>query len=162
MKNSSDPFSIAIANRQKTVPVNRRRMRRAIRAILEDAGLQEAKINVAVVDNAAIAKLHERFLNDPSPTDVLSFTLERSPQALEGEVVVSAETARTNAAKYSSTAESELLLYAIHGTLHLAGYDDATPPERRQDAQAGAGISGACRGLSVGGVAKPQAAFQAK
>ena len=123
-------IAIAITNCQKTLPVDRRRMRRAIRLILRDAGIQEARIGVAVVDDAAIAKLHGEFLNDPTPTDVLSFVLERSPQVLEGEVVLSADTARSNAAKYSSTAEKELLLYVIHGALHLVGYDDTTPRKR--------------------------------
>jgi probable rRNA maturation factor len=74
--------------------------------------------------------LHGRFLDDPTPTDVLSFVLEQSPGFLEGEVIVSADTAVVNAAKYRSTLAEELLLYAIHGTLHLVGYDDITPAKR--------------------------------
>lgn len=97
---------------------------------MRDADITDANISVAVVDDATIGRLHGQFLNDPSPTDVLSFTLERSPDYLEGEVVLSADTARANAARYRSTAEREALLYAIHGTLHLVGYDDATPSDR--------------------------------
>lgn len=123
-------ITITITNRQRTLPVDRRRMRQAVRRIVGDAGITEARINVAIVDDATIAKLHQEFLNDPTPTDVLSFVLERSPQALEGEVVVSADTAQTCAPRYGHPAEDELLLYAIHGTLHLVGYDDATPGKR--------------------------------
>jgi probable rRNA maturation factor len=123
-------FSIAITDRQNRISLDRRRIRRAVRAVLQDAGVAEAMISVAVVDDATIAELHGRFLDDPTPTDVLSFVLERSPQVLEGEVVVSADAARTNARKYSSTAERELLLYVIHGALHLVGHDDATPRQR--------------------------------
>ena len=123
-------ITISITNRQKTLPVDRQRMRGAVRAILRDAGIAEAQISMAVVDDAAIAKLHEEFLGDPDPTDVLSFLLERSADVLEGEVVVSAETARTAAPRYGCTAEDELLRYVIHGTLHLVGYDDATPRKR--------------------------------
>ena len=83
-----------------------------------------------MVDDATIARLHGEFLGDPEPTDVLSFVLERSPQALEGEVVVSADTAGANAIRYHCTAEEELLLYVIHGMLHLVGHDDATPRKR--------------------------------
>ncbi len=105
-------------------------MRRAIVAILRDAEIAEAQISVAVVDDPAIARLHEEFLNDPDPTDVLSFVLERTERCLEGEVVASADTARANAKTYRATPEDELLRYAIHGTLHLVGYDDATPAGR--------------------------------
>ena len=89
-----------------------------------------AKISVAVVDDPTIAELHQRYLDDPSPTDVLSFVLERSPKYLEGEIVVSADTAADLAPNYNWTAADELLLYVIHGALHLVGYDDTTPKKR--------------------------------
>lgn len=98
--------------------------------ILKDESIARAKIGVAVVDDRAIAELHQRYLNDPSPTDVLSFVLERSPKYLEGEIVVSADTAADTAPNYNWTAADELLLYVIHGALHLAGYDDSTPKKR--------------------------------
>jgi probable rRNA maturation factor len=123
-------ISITITNRQKRLPIDRRRIRRAVGAIVRDAAISNAQIGVAVVDDPAIAKLHDEFLDDPTPTDVLSFVLERSLQCLEGEVVVSADTAAGNAPHYSSTPEDELLRYVIHGTLHLVGHDDATPKGR--------------------------------
>jgi len=124
-------IAIAITNRQKTLPIDRRAMRRVIREILRDAGAVEARVGVAVVDDPAIAALHEEYLGDPEPTDVLSFLLEQSPRALEGEIVVSADTAKSSAARYRHSAGRELLLYVIHGALHLVGYDDATPSDRK-------------------------------
>jgi probable rRNA maturation factor len=112
-------IAIHITNRQKTLKLDRRRMRQVVRAIVGDAGISEATISIAIVDDAAIAKLHEQFLDDPEPTDVLSFVLERSEESLEGEVVASADTAKACAPRYNSTPEEELLLYVIHGTLHL-------------------------------------------
>ena len=123
-------IAISITNGQKTLPVDRRRVRRAVRAILGDAGIAEARVSVAVVDDPTIAGLHQQFLNDPEPTDVLSFLLERAPPVLEGEVVVSADTAKASAPRYGCTATEELLRYVIHGTLHLVGYEDSTPRKR--------------------------------
>jgi probable rRNA maturation factor len=123
-------ITIAITNRQKTLPIDRRRMRRVVRQILKDAEIAEARISIAIVDDATIAKLHEQFLDDPGPTDVLSFVLEQSPQMLEGEVVASADTAVAYAPTYKCSAEEELLRYVIHGSLHLVGYDDTTPKKR--------------------------------
>ena len=60
----------------------------------------------------------------------VSFELERTPSHLEGEVVVSAERAVAVAGQYGWSAEEELLLYVIHGVLHLIGYDDTTPGKR--------------------------------
>lgn len=105
-------------------------MRRAIRRILRDAEITEAKISIAIVDDATIAELHERFLDDPSPTDVLSFVLEQSPGTLEGEVVASADTAKAYAPTYRASADDELVRYVIHGVLHLVGYDDTTAKKR--------------------------------
>ncbi len=121
---------ITITNRQKLLRVDRWRIRQTVAAIVRDAGIPDAQINIAIVDDPAIARLHEQFLSDPEPTDVLSFVLERSDRTLEGEVVASADTAVANAARYAVTPEDELLLYAIHGTLHLVGYNDATPRQR--------------------------------
>ena len=121
---------ISIANQQKLLPIDRRRIRRAMRAVLRDAGLAKGDVSVAVVDDETIARLHGEFLDDPTPTDVLSFVLDDTPESFEGEVVVSAETAASSAPRYGNTPEDELLLYVIHGALHLVGYDDATPCER--------------------------------
>jgi probable rRNA maturation factor len=123
-------ISVAITNHQKTLKVDRRRIRQAVRRIVQDAGISRAEISVAIVDDAAIGKLHEEFLNDPEPTDVLSFILERSADVLEGEVVASADTAREYAPRYKCSATEELLRYIVHGTLHLVGFDDATPRQR--------------------------------
>ena len=93
-------IAIRICNRQKSLPLDRRRMRGAICAILKDAGYRHGEVSIAVVDDATIAKLHQKFLDDPAPTDVLSFVFERSEEFLDGEVVVSAETACANAPRY--------------------------------------------------------------
>lgn len=121
---------ITITNRQKLLPIDRRRIRRAVVAILRDAGRPKADVSIAVVDDATIAQLHGEFLDDPTPTDVLSFVLDDTPESFEGEVVVSAETAASSAPRYGNTPEDELLLYVIHGALHLVGYDDTTPRDR--------------------------------
>jgi probable rRNA maturation factor len=123
-------IAIHITNRQKSLPLDRPRMRRAVCAILRDAEIAHAEISIAIVGDATIAELHREFLDDPEPTDVLSFVLERSEGWLEGEVVVSAETASTCAAKYKSTPTNELLRYVIHGTLHLVGHDDTSTRQR--------------------------------
>ena len=123
-------LSITVTNAQSQLPVDKRRLRRAVRMILEDESIERAKIGVAVVDDRTIAELHQRYLDDPDPTDVLSFLLERSPKYLEGEIVVSADTAAASAPTYNWTAAEELLLYVIHGALHLVGYDDSTPKKR--------------------------------
>lgn len=87
---------------------------------------------MAVVDGATISRLHAQFLDDPSPTDVLSFVLTRRGGWLEGEIVACAEVAVQVARRLRRLAADELLLYIVHGMLHLVGYDDRTPAEARR------------------------------
>lgn len=115
---------IDITDQQSALPINRRRIRAAISAILRDHGPPACRISVAIVDDPTIHELNRQFLQHDYATDVLSFVLESSPELLEGEIVVSGDTAVAQASEYSSTPEEELMLYVIHGTLHLVGFDD--------------------------------------
>lgn len=81
---------------------------------------------MAIVDDAHMAELNEAHLAHQGPTDVLTFDLrdsENSPR-IEGQIVISIDTARREAAERGHSLEAELALYAIHGTLHLLGHDD--------------------------------------
>jgi probable rRNA maturation factor len=122
--------TIDIANQQRLLAIDPAAIRRAVEAVLDGEMAGETTISVAVVDDAAISRLNEEFLGHRGPTDVLSFVLERGDGFLDGEVVASAETALRTAPRYGWSAAEELLLYVVHGVLHLAGYDDATPTQR--------------------------------
>ncbi|MGW8256661.1 MAG: rRNA maturation RNase YbeY [Thermoguttaceae bacterium] len=128
---ASVSLQISVTDTQSQMAVDKKRLRKAVRIILRRESIPRAKISVALVDDYTIAALHQQYLNDPNPTDVLSFSLERTNDYLEGEVVVSAETAQTSALRYHWTPEDELLLYVVHGVLHLVGYDDTSPKKQK-------------------------------
>jgi probable rRNA maturation factor len=119
---------ISFTNETET-PVDAEQIELAIRWALADSPYDEATVSIAVVDDETIHELNRQFLAHDYPTDVLSFTLEDDPPQLEGEIVVSVDTARQNAAEAGWSADDELLLYVIHGTLHLAGYLDKDPED---------------------------------
>ena len=75
-----------------------------------------------------MSALHERFMNLPGPTDVLTFPLEfdAGGRVTAGEVVVCVPEARRRAKEHGVAVRDELLLYALHGMLHLCGFDDRT------------------------------------
>lgn len=75
-----------------------------------------------------MSKLHQQFLNVPGPTDVLTFELDHDTKGrvISGEVIVCLPEAARQAKKNNSTVQKELLLYALHGMLHLSGFDDRT------------------------------------
>lgn len=82
------------------------------------------EVEVAVVDDLVIARLHAEYLDDPSVTDVITFD--------HGEIIINRETARREAAARGLPFLHELLLYIVHGLLHLGGHDDREPAAREQ------------------------------
>jgi probable rRNA maturation factor len=79
-----------------------------------------------------IRRLNRQYLNHDYATDVLSFPLHDDGDCLEGEIVVSGQMAARMATRYGWSASDELMLYTVHGCLHLVGYDDSTDQQRRQ------------------------------
>ncbi len=131
-------IEVEIANRQSSLPVDEDRLARAVRIVLQQSGRTRGAVSVAVVNDPEIHRLNRLHLNHDYPTDVLSFLLDAEDNALEGEIIVSADTAIASAARFGWTPADELLLYVVHGALHLVGYDDLTPDAqqemRRQEA----------------------------
>jgi probable rRNA maturation factor len=86
-------------------------------------------LSIAIVAAKEMADLHQQFLNEPGPTDVLTFELEHNARnkVISGEIVICHTVAQTQARKLNHSVADELLLYALHGLLHLSGFDDRTP-----------------------------------
>ncbi|MDR1382467.1 MAG: rRNA maturation RNase YbeY [Planctomycetaceae bacterium] len=124
-------FLTEILNEQKHVEVDEQQILTVCNTIITDAGYQTGRLGVFLTDNATIREINIRHLGHDYATDVVSFVLEQSENHLEGELAISAETAQERAAEFGWNEKSELLLYAIHGTLHLVGYDDQTPNDSR-------------------------------
>ena len=116
---------------------------RAVRAALTHGGRPERSVDVVVVDEDTLSELHERFLGDPTPTDVVTFDLgadrvaEDDPVAgdmretgPDGEVYISLDMARRVALERGVSLTRELILYAVHGALHLCEFDDREPDAR--------------------------------
>src|SRR5215475_1109220 len=119
---------VSIASPQEHVPIDYRRMREVVRAVLEGEHRPDAEISLAFVDNTTIHRLNQRYLQHDEPTDVLSFPLsEPNAAKLAGELVIGAEVAKAQAENRGHDIEAELALYVIHGLLHLCGHDDKTP-----------------------------------
>jgi probable rRNA maturation factor len=128
----ADNFAISLANEQSAHAVDSESLIAAARAVLEDSQFDSAELSLAVVDDATIHELNRRHLDHDWPTDVLSFVLDDRDGHLEGEVIVSADTAATAAYEVGWPPAAEQLLYVIHGVLHLVGYRDKTDSDAEQ------------------------------
>ena len=128
---SSSSLVVEINDRQSAYTIPEARLCEAGRFVLERAGIHEGQLSLAVVDNQEMHELNCQFLAHDYPTDVLSFLLSDDGQPFEGEIIISAEYAAGESSKYRWRAEDEMLLYVIHGTLHLTGMDDHQDEDRQ-------------------------------
>ncbi len=133
--NEDDPYDIQVHNEHADDGVDPSMLRQGIREALRRFDMASADVSVAVVTDTEIAELHEKYMNITGATDVLTFDLadERhegvNGRHVEGEIVVSADTAARRAKERAHPVAAELALYVVHGTLHLLGLDDATEQE---------------------------------
>lgn len=81
-----------------------------------------SEIEINVVNDEQITQIHADFLDDPTPTDVITFPY--------GELFISADTAKQKAKELNISFEEELFRYALHGIVHLCGYDDQNEQDR--------------------------------
>jgi len=120
---------IEITNLQSECAVNSGLLEKVLDFAIKEAGAKGG-LSLAIVDSEEITELNRRFLGREEPTDVLSFPMLDDNLDLFGEVVVCADVAAQEAAKREISFDSELALYAVHGFLHLVGFDDQTPAQR--------------------------------
>jgi probable rRNA maturation factor len=137
------------ANRQRSVRIDVPKIRQIVQAALPPCVKKPRKrgiilpveIEITLLGEAAIAKVHGEFMNDPTPTDVITFE--------HGEILIGVPIAAANARKFHHPVDHEIALCAIHGLLHLLGYDDLTVKERaimhaRQDEILKAAVKSLC------------------
>lgn len=87
------------------------------------------ELSVSFLDEEALAQVHDDFLDDPTPTDVITFPGDPDHD-FAGEILVSAERATFMAVEHGLSFPEEVTLYLVHGWLHLAGLDDREPEDR--------------------------------
>ena len=129
-------IDIAITNRQEQMDFDADLLVEACRRIIVGDGHSEASISLTIVDDDEMHELNRHHLDHDYPTDVLSFPLSDPGQPLAGEVIVSTGTAISNAREYGNRPEEELLLYVVHGILHLVGLGDKTDADAKKMRQA--------------------------
>ena len=122
-------MKVEIANLQKHYKIKDNKIKQVVKEVL-GKNSSSAKLSIAFVDNNEIKKLNKRYFDSDDVTDVIAFPLDNHKNALNGEIVVSVETAVDTADKENVDAEGEIILYVVHGLLHLLGYSDVN----REDA----------------------------
>jgi probable rRNA maturation factor len=137
--------TIEVAN-ESGVDVDVFALERLARHVLEEMGVHPlVELSIRLVDVDAMTALHEHFMNEPGPTDVLAFPMDElhdqrddtdsdddAPPTLLGDVVLCPEIAKDQAVQAGHATEDELHLLCTHGVLHLLGFDHADQAEERE------------------------------
>jgi probable rRNA maturation factor len=112
-------------------------VRRALSRGLDELGLADAEVSVLLTDDAGIQRLNRQYRGREEPTDVLSFAQREGDDAnpddpVLGDIVISVERAEAQAREYGHGVAREVGFLAVHGLLHLVGYDHETPEEEAE------------------------------
>jgi probable rRNA maturation factor len=101
----------------------------------------DADVAILLVDEGAMESLHVQWMDEPGPTDVLSFPMDElrpgsedhpTPPGLLGDIVLCPQVAEAQAVAAKHSSMDELVMLTTHGLLHLLGFDHAEPEEERE------------------------------
>lgn len=111
----------------------RERLVAALRALWNEHESTPAEIEVTFVGEAEMQTLHYEYLDDASSTDIITFDLGLSPEGKRlGALYICPEVAKRFAARYKIPAQQEVHRLLAHGVLHLLGFDDHSPQDKRR------------------------------
>ena len=128
-------MKVTIFNEQTDLAIPKIPIKKMVREVvaLEKQSFDEAALHF--VDIKTISDLHNQYFQDPSPTDCISFPMDQDDQPgykVLGEVFICPQVALDYAAAHDRDPYEETILYAIHGLLHLMGYDDRDDKDRKK------------------------------
>ena len=129
-------------NNESGIEVDESRMLRLAAFVLESLHVHpDTELGIMLVDEAAIERLHVQWMDEPGPTDVLSFPMDelrpgridaQTPAGLLGDVVICPQVAEVQAEAAGHDLQQEVSVLLTHGMLHLLGFDHATPDEEAE------------------------------
>lgn len=127
---------VYLTNATRKTGLDFRGIERTVSDLLAAAGERDSSVSVSFVRDAAIRELNRAYRGKDAATDVLSFPLiepgdaDAGAERLLGDIVISVDTARRQAAEYDAPLEREVQRLLVHGVLHLLGHDHMAPGER--------------------------------
>jgi len=135
-------MTIEVNNESAILDVDEQALVRLMDFCLDELHVHpDAELAIVLVDEAAMEELHVQWMDEPGPTDVLSFPMDElrpgtedapTPAGLLGDVVLCPQVAESQAQTAGHSTLEELLLLTTHGILHLLGFDHAEPEEEKE------------------------------
>ncbi len=117
-------MNISIVNFQHKFPIPQKKITRIVTAAVKRLKLKLGEVSVVFVGEQRMRTVNRTHLKHDYVTDVITFDYKTL-----GEIIICPSVASTNARRFGNSLERELVLYVVHGLLHLAGYDDHAPAD---------------------------------
>ncbi|MFC1514437.1 rRNA maturation RNase YbeY [Candidatus Omnitrophota bacterium] len=126
-------LNIQIINAQTCLRLRKTSLKKLIERACRKLGLTKGVISFVFTDDRRIRLLNKEYFRKDRPTDVICFDLrdDADPSGCLAEVIISCEQARRNWRIFSTDLRRELLLYVVHGLLHLFGFKDTTLSQKK-------------------------------
>lgn len=126
-------FDVSIELEHASLDVDRTALRRLLLDVLRGEGATRAIVGIVLADRERVLGLNRQFLDHDYSTDVLSFSYSEDADRgfVEGDVYVDLDTAAERCEEFGASFAEEVSRYAIHGVLHLVGYNDETVAEQQ-------------------------------
>jgi len=131
-------MTVDVKNEQSHIELDIGLIKKAAYVLLKNLNLSEFELSILILDNESITQLNKKYLGKNTPTNVLAFGMQegelnlKTKKKILGDVVVSAEMAKVCSEDSKLDFYKELILYIIHGVLHLLGYRDDTGTARKK------------------------------
>lgn len=122
-------FNVQIFNSSSHKFLPKKKVEEKVKKVILSESKKASQINIIYLDDNEIHRMNKEFLEHDFPTDVITFELESQP--LEGEIYIGTDTAISQAKEYKVSSSNEMQRLAIHGVLHLCGYDDKTDKQKQ-------------------------------
>jgi len=110
---------------------NKLLLKRWIKATIAAEGFRLNELNYILCSDAYLLQINQQYLNHDTYTDIVTFDNSEKPGFITGDIFISVERTQENASKFKVDADAELHRVIIHGALHLLGYKDKKPADKK-------------------------------
>ena len=119
-------MEITLKNLQKKIPLPRAKILKAAKAAFRKLDFAAMSLSIVFAGTRRMRAINKKYLKHDHVTDVLTFDFGKSQQ---GEIIICPYVAAVQARSHQTSTENEIILYVMHGILHLAGFDDHRPKD---------------------------------
>lgn len=112
--------------------IEKKKLHQYVKFITKELNLSLRSLEINFIDSETIKEINKNFLSHDYSTDIITFNYSDAQNIIDGEIFISVDDAKENAKKFKVKFHEEIGRLVAHGILHLIGFDDTTPDQRKK------------------------------